>query len=112
MAASIGISSFSRTEERNFEEYDMIAEDYGVSLLLQPMMYFSLSDALLQAVKNCNASVLFADLPDTHFRFWNRFQMWNLRRQLTQQGCQLHTLASSDGVRIQTVPAVTLKTAK
>jgi hypothetical protein len=112
LVTTVGISSFSEDEEKILKEYDMIAEDYGVALTLQPMDYASMADALVQAAENTNACALFARLPDSYFRFWRRLQIWNLRRQLIQRGCQLYTLDPSETVDSYVISSARLKTAK
>jgi len=107
LGSPVGLDSLSRLEEANLKEYGMIAEDYGVKLVLQPMQYLSLIEALVQAAENVNAHAIFARLPEHSFQFWNRFQRWSLRRQLR---CPLYTLDPSEPVRVQPLPI--LKTAK
>jgi hypothetical protein len=79
-------------EQDAIEEYALIAEDYGVEVVLQPMQYESLSAALVQAAEMLNASNIFAYLPHSAVPLWNRFQLWNLQRQLSNHKCKLITL--------------------
>lgn len=87
------------------KEYATIAEDYGLVAELLPMYFTSLADALAQAATSIQASVVFAHLPEGMFPLWTRFQVWNLRRQLTTQDCELYTLAPEQGSS-EVIPAV------
>ncbi len=94
-----GIAAPTEDEQRRFDEYAAIAEDYGVEFCVQPMQYTSRTDALIQATQQLNAFVLFAQPAKSYFRVWGRFQRWNLKRQLGC--CRLHTLSEEEPLSIE-----------
>ncbi len=100
------------TQQRNdLKEYEMIAEDYGVELTLQPMQYDDMGEALVQAAEHTQASVVFAHLPGSALPFWKKFQDWNLRRQIAAQGRQIYMLNESEKPD-EWVPSVSLRATK
>lgn len=69
-----------------------IAEDYGVELCVQPFQYADLIGGLVDAVDEFAARALFVHVPETAIPVWRKFQLWDLRRQLTQRKVALYTL--------------------
>jgi hypothetical protein len=108
LGSGLGSVTASVTEYEDMHEYDMIAEDYGVALTLQPMQYESQVDALAQAAEHLNANAVFANLPSRGRNVWTRFQYWNLRRQLASQRCPLYTLDQPQPNE-EWVPSVSLR---
>lgn len=111
LGTEIGVIPPTSGELEDIDEYETIAEDYGLEVVLQPMQYVSFPDALTQAAEYTHAAVLFTHVPESVFPFWHQLRLWNLRRQLTSQGCQLYTLDEP----VQTeewVPAVRLKASR
>jgi hypothetical protein len=96
LGSGLGVDLPSLREHEELCEYSAVAEDYGIEFTLQPMVYASQVDALVQAAAAVNASVIFAHLPGQFLPFWDRLQRWNLHRQLASQGCQLYTLEPSE----------------
>lgn len=91
-----GIASPFDPEMAAITEYSLVAEDYGVKIVLQPMQYESFSVAVVQAAEHFNAIAVFAALPVHPIPLWKRFQLWNMRRQLNGRKCQLFTLTQYD----------------
>jgi hypothetical protein len=107
LGSELNISSPTELEMGAITEYSMIAEDYGVGIVLQPMRYESFSEAVIQAAEHFDAIAVFASFPLNHMPLWGRFQLWNMRRQLNTQKCQLYTLEQSDQTdRYQAVVSV------
>lgn len=96
LGSGMGVDLPSAREYKELREYSAVAEDYGVEFTLQPMVYTSQVDALVQAAATVKASAIFAHLPGQLLPFWHRLQRWNLQRQLSRQGCQLYTLEPSE----------------
>ena len=111
LGTGLGVNLPTDHDLDDLNEFAMIAEDYGVMFTLQPMEYVSLNTALAQAVEYLNASVLFAHMPEHTPPVWQRFQKWNLRRQLSAQHCQLYTLDQPESAEDWT-PAVSLKASR
>lgn len=111
LGTEVGVTPPATSERRRLNEYAMIAEDYGVDLALQPMQYESVTDALVQAAEHVGASVVFAHLSASGLPFWQRFRVWNLRRQLAAQGCRLFTLEQPE-LTGEWTPSVSLKASK
>ena len=93
-----GIPEPTDEEQHFLEEYDTVAEDYGVEFCVQPMQYISLTDALAQAVDSTGASILFANIPDSRIPFWKQFRFWNLKHRL--HNCRLYTLDEEQPISI------------
>jgi hypothetical protein len=111
LGTELGIIPPPSHELEEIDEYDMIAEDYGLEVTLQPMRIVSLTSALVQAAEYLHASVVFMHVPENVFPFWHKLQLWNLRRQLTAQGCQLYTL--DEPIQNEDwVPSMSLKATK
>lgn len=108
LGTGLGVDLPTDHDLEDLNEYAMIAEDYGVMFTLQPMEYVSLNLALAQAAEYLKASVLFAHIPEHLLPVWQRFQTWNLRRQLNGQNCHLYTLDQPESVEDWT-PTVSLK---
>jgi hypothetical protein len=96
LGSQLGIASPTDPEMAAITEYSMVAEDYGVKIVLQPMQYESFNIALVQAAEHFNATAIFASLPENPILVWKRLQLWNMRRQLNARKCQLFTLTQSD----------------
>jgi hypothetical protein len=111
LGTGLGVIPPPSNELEDIGEYGTIAEDYGLEVTLQPMQYMSFPEALVQGAEHAGASVVFAHVPESVFPFWRRLQLWNLRHQLTTQGCQLYTL-DEPGQTEEWVPAVSLKASK
>lgn len=111
LGSGIGLDIPTDCEYQDLEEYTMIAEDYGVTLTVQPMAYESQVDALVQSVEYLHASALFAQLADNAFSLWHRVQRWNLRRQLESNNCLLYTLDSPVQAE-EWMPTISLETSK
>jgi hypothetical protein len=95
LGSDVGLNALSDSEYDDLEEYGMVAEDYGVTLTVQPMAYESWVDALVQTAEYLNASVLFAHPSGQANIVWHwfqRWQQWILRRQLASHHCHLYTL--------------------
>lgn len=111
LGSGIGLEVPSVSEYQDLEDYGMIAEDYGVTLTVQPMAYESLVDALAQSAEYLNASALFAQLSESVFALWHRVQRWNLRRQLESHHCHLYTLETPVQAD-EWMPSISLKASK
>jgi hypothetical protein len=111
LGTELGIVPPTSQERKDLCEYEMIAEDYGVKMIVQPMQYDDLAEALLQAADFTNAQVVFVNLPESLFPFWKRFQMWNFRRELAAHGRQIYILDQTNQTD-EWVPSVSLKATK
>jgi len=111
LGTELGIMPPTTQECADLREYEMIAEDYGVQVLVQPMQYDDMAQALIQAADYTNASAIFAHLPESVFPLWKKFQTWNLRRELMAQGRKIHLLDQTEK-EPEWVPSVSLKVTK
>jgi len=109
LGSELGITPPTPAQYADFDEYALIAEDYGVEIGLQPMQYESLCEALAQAVELLKPLALFARVPESIIPLWCRFQLWTLQRQLTAQNCRLYTLDQPGRPEEESVPAVHVK---
>ncbi|MCL4250699.1 MAG: hypothetical protein KJ065_21290 [Anaerolineae bacterium] len=89
-----GLSEFIPTKRDTERQavYTTIARDYGVECMVQRMDYYTLYGALVSAVDLLDAQVVFTKLPRGIFPLWDKFRLWDLRRQLSARDCELHTL--------------------
>ncbi len=97
-------------EQHELDEYAATAEDYGVALSIQPMQCATTLDALVDAADQLNVDVVFAHPGKSWLPYWQAFQTWNLKRQLSAVQRQLFTLDSvppKDGY----LPAITIESA-
>ena len=94
-----GVNVPSAEEQRQLYEYAAVAEDYGVEFCVQPMHYISSAEALAQAVELFKIDVLFANIPRSSIPLWQKFRLWNMKRQLGN--CRLYTLAEEQPLRIE-----------
>lgn len=114
LGSDVGLTAPTDSEYDDLDEYKMVAEDYGVSLIVQPMAYESWVDALVQTAEYLNASVVFAHPSEETNIVWRRFQQWqqwNLRRQLESHNCHLYTLDTPVQSEEWT-PSISLKASK
>ncbi len=111
LGSQLGIASPTDPEMASITEYSMVAEDYGVKIVLQPMQYESFNIAVVQAAEHFNAIAVFAALPVNPIPVWKRFQLWNIRRQLSARKCQLFTLTQS-GHAVGDQPGITFEAIK
>jgi hypothetical protein len=111
LGTELGVLPPTTQEHQDLREYEMIAEDYGVEVILQPMQYDDAAEAIVQAAEYTDASVVFAHMPESMFPFWKKFQTWNLRRELLAQGRQIYFLDQNENMD-EWVPSVSLKAAK
>lgn len=108
LGTELGIAPPTSQECEDMREYEMVAEDYGVKIVVQPMQYDDLAEALIQAADFTDASVVFAQLPESVFPLWKRFQTWNLRRELMAHRRQLYLLDQNETMD-EWVPSVSLR---
>jgi hypothetical protein len=79
------------------DSYAMIAAQYGIEITLNTMQYEALDEALAQAVEQLGASALFAPRPQAWLGLWSKFQIWTLKRMLSAQHCEWHSLQNNSG---------------
>jgi hypothetical protein len=92
-------------EQRQLYECAAVAEDYGVEFCVQSMHYISSTEATAQAVELFKVDVLFANIPRSSIPLWQKFRLWNMKRQLGN--CRLYTLSEEQPLRIEEpIPAV------
>lgn len=72
--------------------YKAIAEKYGVTLCVEPMQWITFVDAMVQAADALDADAVFARVPESSIPLWQRYQTWDLRRQLQGRKRALYTL--------------------
>lgn len=101
----------SSDEHQLVDELVATAEDYGVRICIQNMQYFTLTEALVEVAATLESKTVFATLPATSLPYWQRFQLWNLQRQLNRRDCQLHTLEQL-ATSVTPTPSVTIQPAK
>jgi len=95
-------------EYRNLQELAATAEDYDVELTVFSKQCFSPLDAIAEAANHLNASLVFAQVPDSRIPYRRKVQIWTLKRQLWGRNRQLFTLDQLPGT-IEWVPFVTVK---
>jgi sugar phosphate isomerase/epimerase len=83
LGTEFGLRSMTNQEHEIVEECAYIAEDYGVSLVLQPMQYATFAHALVEAAEILNAQMIFATAPQGLFQ---PFREWQLKRTLAAHG--------------------------
>lgn len=91
LGTSFGME-LSAEDSAQLWHYKAIASSYGVELRVQPMQYVTLIGAMVEAAETCGAQAVFACIPESILPVWHQYQVWDLRRQLEQRGCALHTL--------------------
>lgn len=89
LGSGIGADASSVRNALDLEEYETIAEDYGVPVILQPMECDSLIEATVQAAEQLKAGALFIHIPEYRFALWRKFQVRNIERRLTALHCRL-----------------------
>ncbi len=84
------------------QEYELLqqcaglADAAGVELTVCSMQCVSTLDAVAEAAAHVGAAVVFAQVQDSLIPYWHRVQVWNLKRQLEAQKCQLFMLDGAD----------------
>ena len=71
-------------------EYKAIVEDYGVELVLQPMQYIDIKEAIVQAADLLAAEVVFVAPPHGALSWWHTLQLRNLEQQLSLRQRRLY----------------------
>jgi len=82
----------SQEESDRLWGYKAIADQYDIDLSIQPMQYATFIEALIDARDQLDTEIVFACIPGSTLPMWQKFQKWNLRRQLAQRHCALYTL--------------------
>jgi hypothetical protein len=72
-------------EQHAIDEYAATAEDYCVTLILQPMQYINALDAVAEAAEALDAGVVFAHVPESFIPFLQKFRIWWLKQHLHQR---------------------------
>lgn len=111
LGTGIGVDAPSSRDEEDLKEYEAVAEDYGVPVVVQPMEYESLTEAALQAVALLKATTLFMHLPEHRFSLWRQFQVRHLQRRLNALHCRLY-LCDQSAQREPWMPAISLPAMK
>jgi hypothetical protein len=94
-------------EYQDLQDYQATAEDYGVELEVRSIQCLSPLDVMAQAAEELDAEVVFARVPESAIPYWHKFQLWNLKRELSGQQRQLYTLDKPANVT-EWVPSVTV----
>lgn len=97
-------------ERREMDEYVATAEDYGVELLVQPMQCATTLEAVVDAADQLNVDVVFAHIAKSWLPYWQAFQTWNLKRQLSSAHRQLFTVGGA-AQEDEYVPSITMEAA-
>ncbi|MBZ0288787.1 MAG: hypothetical protein K8I30_14310 [Anaerolineae bacterium] len=108
LGTDMGYIAPTPQEYRDLQDYQAAAKDYGVELEVRSMQCLAPLDVVAQAATELEADVVFARLPETIIPYMRRFRLWNLRRVLSGQDCQLYTLDKPVTTH-EWVPAVTVK---
>lgn len=111
LGTGIGVEAPSVRDEEDLKEYEAVAEDYGVPVVVQPMEYESLIDAVVQAVAILEATTLFMHLPEHRFTFWRQLQVRHLQHRLNALHCRLY-LCDQSAQREPWMPAISLPAMK
>lgn len=90
LGTGIGANTPHESSSCDLEEYKMIAGDYGVPLVIQPMECESLPEAAVQAVEILAATALFMHVPEHRFPFWRRLHIRHLQHRLNRLDCHLY----------------------
>jgi hypothetical protein len=96
LGTDLGYRSLSWQDHDNLRYYQATAEDYGVAFSMLVFQYVTLPEALVDAAAYIDAQEVFAVLPQSLIPYWRQLQLWNLRRQLSQQGRCLYTLEAAE----------------
>jgi hypothetical protein len=96
LGTGIGADALSARNALDIEEYETIAEDYGVPLVVQPMECESLIEATMQAAAQLKAAALFMHLSQRRFAFWHQFQVRHIQRRLAAFHCRLYLCDRQD----------------
>ena len=108
LGTSFGDKPPDEREYHRLKEYAATAEDYGIVLAVNSIQCLSPMDALVDAVDQLGADILFAHLAPSRIAYWRRFLVWNLGRRLGQKRCQLFTLDQPVGF-IEWMPTITVR---
>jgi hypothetical protein len=109
LGTNMGSIAPTPQEYQELKDYQETAEDYDVELDVCSIQCLSALDVVAQAADELQAEVVFARVPESSIRYWRKFQVWNLERNLKGQQCQLYTLDKPANVA-EWVPSVTVKT--
>jgi hypothetical protein len=107
LGTDVGDSAPTALEYDDMREYDTIAHDYGVDIVLTSMQYLTLKEALIQAVELLEARTLFARLPESFIPYWRKYLVRSLESHMAAHNCTLYTLEQPADVAEWT-PAVTV----
>ena len=89
LGTDFGYRLFTEHDRQELHDYELTLEDYGIQFSINVIQYTMLIDALVQAAKNLDAQVVFAQLPKSPIPYWHQFQTGMLRRRLVYQHRQL-----------------------
>ncbi|MEO8608199.1 MAG: hypothetical protein ABI690_09975 [Chloroflexota bacterium] len=108
LGTSFGNKPPDKREYGRLNEYTATAEDYGIALDVHSMQCLSAMDAVVDAVEQLEAVILFAHVAASRIHYWRKFQVWNLGRRLVSKHCQLFTLDQPVGF-IEWMPTITVR---
>lgn len=89
-----GYCALSGQELKAIGEYGATAEDYQVTLAVQPMQYVTALDAIVDAADLFDVDIVFANIPTSVIPYWRQFRTWQLTRRLAAKHRRLYTLAN------------------
>ena len=75
-----------------FSKCGAIAEQYQVDFRFEFIQCVTTAGALVTAADDFFADVIFACVSPSPVPFWQKYQIWNLKRQLLRVDCQLLAL--------------------
>jgi len=109
LGTQFGYTAPTPQELDDIDEYKATAEDYGITLTIQPMQCLTPLDAVVDAAGQLNADAVFAYVPKSPIPYWQKFQKWTLRRRLSAANRQLFMLDKSDEMNGR-LPTITVRT--
>jgi hypothetical protein len=107
----MGDAKLSKSEQEIANDCRVISEEYHVQLHLMNFQFYALTDALVDAAAHIDAQAVFASIPTRLIPYWQRFELWNLRRRLDRIDCELYTLEPTDS-REKTAPSMLIRAAR
>lgn len=110
LGTAFGNTPPANHEHNEMDEYAATAEDYGVALSVQPMQCVTTLEALVDAADQLDVDAVFAHISKSWLPYWQAFQTWNLKRQLSAAHRQLFTLDTMPQ-EDEYVPAIMIETA-
>ncbi|MCC6973447.1 MAG: hypothetical protein IT322_05485 [Anaerolineae bacterium] len=112
LGSELGDVPLTHLEYTHLQNYQGIAEAYGVEMDWMQIQCYAPMAALIEAAAYLGSAAAFVRVSKAPLRFVYQIRLWFLDRRFGAHGCQLYTLDYPRAVDIERTPSITVHPVK